>query len=717
MADNGSITQHPDLDQWVEIGADERVTIHTGKVDIGQRISTALAIIAAEELDIDYDRIDVKRTETGIDPNEGMTAGSMSMQLSGNAVRLATATARRHLLSLAAAALEVDADTLEVNDGLIQSRETNRSVTYWELLGGDAFGIPVDQGVTVKAPSDHSKVGQRVIAQGMADIVSGKMEYVHDMQLPGMKHARMVRPPHYHARLSSLTDDIEKRLTEGGITLVRDGSFLAVAGDDEYAVIKAADRVKAAAEWDLGDGLPTKELFEALGENERESLPVWDGKPHDEPVKDLAAPPADAAATLSAEYCKPYHMHGSLGPSAACAVYKGDKLDIWSHSQGIYPLRGALAEAFDMAADDIHIMHTPGAGCYGHNGADDVAYDAAVVARSLPGTPILLKWSRDDEHAWEPYASAMLLKLRGSIDADGNIIDWSHESYADTFNMRPVPGRDGSAAGKLVGANYVASPIERPTPVPSMAPHMGIHRNLDPLYNFPNRRLVKNLVRGLPLRTSALRTLGAFGNVVALEGFMDELAEAAKIDPATFRLRHLDDPRAKELIEVLDARMKADGAGANENRGQGIGFGRYKNVAAYAAVGIEVEVNDAAEVRVLRAWIACDAGEVVDPDGLTAQMEGGLIQTLSWALYEEVTWDRDGVTSRDWDSYPILRFDNVPKVETIMMERPGVPFLGAGEAVSGPGGAALANAIYDAIGVRVRRMPFTPDNIRAAAIN
>lgn len=717
MTGHPSIADHPGLDQWVEIAAEDRIILHTGKVDIGQRVSTALAIIAAEELDVDYDRIDVKRTETGIDPNEGFTAGSMSMQHSGKAIRMASATARRRLLELAAGKLEVDAETLEVEDGLIQSRETNSSVTYWDLMAGQKFDIDVDENAAVKSPDDQTKIGRRVVPKGMKEIVAGKMSYIHDMVLPHMLHARLVRPPHYLATLKSLDEKAIDHLADSNVTLVRDGSFLAVAAVDEYAAVKAAGRVAAAAEWDLKDGLPVGDLYQSLTENERVSLPVKaGGAPVEEPVPQLEAPPADAAATLSARFEKPYHMHGSIGPSAGCALYQEGAMQVWTHNQGVYPLRSAMAEALKLDLESVHVRYVPGSGCYGHNGADDAAFDAALIARAIPDTPILLKWTRDDEHAWEPYGSAMVCEMRASLDRDGKIIDWSHESYGDTFMGRPAPGRAGSPAEKLLSTHYLAEPLDWPLAPPVMGAHVGVHRNLEPLYTIPNPRLVKNLVRGLPLRTSALRTLGAFGNVAALESFMDELAEAAGLSPIEFRLRHLDDDRAKAVIQAVSDKMNADKAGVEDGKGQGIGFAKYKNAAAYCACGIEVEVTDEAEVKLLRAWIAADAGEVIDPDGLTAQLEGGLIQAASWTLHEQVTYNGGGITSREWDTYPIIRFDNIPLVETILMERPGEPFLGAGEAVAGPAGGAIANAIYQAVGLRLRRMPFNADAIQAAAL-
>lgn len=710
-----SLANHPGLDEWVAVGADGRISVKTGKVDIGQRISTALAMIAAEELDVPLGRIDMIRTVTGEAPDEGITSGSNSMMESGHAVRLASATARRHMLALAADHLGVDAETLEVDDGQIRSRDTNRSVSYEELQGDRPFGIDVDPAVDVKDPQTHRIVGEKIAPLGLSDIVTGEYRFLHDIKMDGMRHARVVRPPHYKAKLTSLDDDVVTRLKDNGIETLRDGSFVAVAGPDEYAVIRAAERLFNACTWNAQDGLTEGDIFDSLTGNTRESRPVEnDGVPQDKPVPPLAEPPTAAAVTLEARYDKPYHAHASMGPSAAAAIWSDDGLQIWSHSQGIYFLRDAVAEALGIDPETVRIEHLPGAGCYGHNGADDAAFDAALIARALPGTPVLLKWTREEEHAWAPYATATSMKLRASLDGDGNVIDWSHETYGDTFNMRPRSGPNMAGAARLLSGRYRNDPPPEFIPQPAMIRHMGIHRNLDPLYVFPQKRLVKNLVRDLPLRTSALRTLGAFGNVFALESFMDELAEAAAIDPVTFRLNHLEDARGREVLEAVAERMDL---GADDGIGRGIAFAQYKNLKAYAAVGVELEVTDAAEVKLRRAVLAGDAGEIVDRDGIAAQYDGGFLQAASWTIYEQVTWDRDGITSRDWETYPILGFDNVPEIETVLIERPGVPFLGAGEAVSGPAGAAIANAIYGTTGLRLRRMPFTPDAIRAAAMD
>ena len=709
-----SLANHSGLDEWVSVGADGRVSVRSGKVDIGQRISTALAMIAAEEMDVPLDCIDMVRTVTGEAPDEGITSGSNSMMESGSAVRLAAATARLHMLTLAAEQLGVDIDTLDVEDGLIQSRETNRSVTYAEIQGDKPFGVDVDPNVGIKNPDTHKIVGKKIAPLGLMEIVTGRYRFLQDMKMPGMLHARVVRPPHYNARLKSMNDEIANRLRQNSIEIIRDGSFVAVAGADEFAVIRAAERLFTACDWDDTKALSESDIFECLTDNTRESRPVEnDGVPQDKPVPPLVDPPEEAAATLEARYDKPYHAHASMGPSAGCAIWHNEQLKIWSHSQGIYFLRDAVAEAFDIAPNTVRIEHVPGAGCYGHNGADDAAFDAALVARALPGKPILLKWTREEEHTWSPYATATSMKLRASLDADGKVIDWSHESYGDTFNMRPRSGPNKAGAARLLSSRFRKNSPPEFVPQPAMIRHMGIHRNLDPLYVFPKKRLVKNLVRDLPLRTSALRTLGAFGNIFALESFMDELAEAAGIDPVTFRLNHLEDTRGREVLEAVEARIDF---GASDGIGRGVAFAQYKNLKAYAAVGVELEVNDAAEVKLRRAVLAGDAGEIVDRDGLVAQYDGGFLQAASWTINEEVTWDRDGITSRDWETYPILGFNNVPEIETVLIERPGVAFLGAGEAVSGPAGAAIANAIYNVTGLRLRRIPFTPDVIRAAAM-
>jgi len=711
---NPSLANSPDLDSWIVLASDGTVHVRSGKVDIGQRISTALSVLVGEELEIDPARIIIDPPDTTY-PDEGMTSGSNSMMHSGNALRHAAATARRHLLQRAAAKLNADVAQLTMDDGLISVAETNLSVSYLEALDGAPFGIDVDAAAPLKAPDTYRWIGKAQQPRSLRDMVTGAMTYLHDMTMPDMLHARPVRPPRYGVQLQALDDAAVDRLQGDGFIVVRDGSFLAVAGEDEYAVIKAAERLARAADWD-GPEINADDLYGQLTGNARTSRPVVGGTPQDAPVPPLADPPVAAAKTLTARYDKPYIMHGTIGPSAAMA--KADAsgpLQVWTHSQGIQPLKASMSQALDMDPDDVVIQHVPGAGCYGHNGADDVTFDAVLVARAIPGRHVLLKWTRDDEHAWEPYASAMAMELRASLDADGAVLDWSHESYSDTHLGRPRPTAGGEGPSRLLAALYREDPAPPFHPQPSMANHAGLHRNIDPYYKFAKVRTIKNLVRDLPLRTSALRCLGGYANIFALESFMDELAAETGADPLSFRLRHLDDPRARDVLETAaDAigwfKPRADGVG------RGLAFSRYCNSKTYAAIAVELSVDEAANIQISKAVVAADAGEVADAAGLKMQLEGGFLQAASWTLYEEVTFDPNGITSRDWETYPILKFSQAPPVQVVIVDRPGLPPLGAGEASSEPVAAAIANALCDATSLRVRRLPLSPDNLRATAL-
>jgi CO/xanthine dehydrogenase Mo-binding subunit len=405
-------------------------------------------------------------------------------------------------------------------------------------------------------------------------------------------------------------------------------------------------------------------------------------------------------------------MHASIGPSAALAEWHDGGLTVWSHSQGIFVIRAAIAQALGIERDTVHAIHVEGPGCYGHNGADDVALEAALLARAVPGRPVLLKWMREEEHAWEPYGSPMVVKVQASVDADGRLCDWNHDTWSHTHMYRPLPFGERSA---FIAAWHRERPMPAWEPQPMTFYHAGIHRNADPLYTIPSRRIVKHFVGAAPLRTSALRSLGAYANVFAIESCMDELANAAGVDPLAFRLRHLDDERARAVLTAAAERAGFIGRRRAPSRGHGLAFARYKNQKAYAAVVIEVLVDrDSGQITPVRAVIAADAGQVIDPSGLANQLEGGLIQSTSWTLKEQVQFDRVRVTSTDWESYPILRFPEVPTVETVLVDRPGEPFLGSGEAAQPPTPAAIANAVFDAVGVRLRDIPFTPDRVRAA---
>ena len=713
MTVNPSLAGNPRVEDWIAVRTDGRIELRTGKVEIGQRITTAVALVAARELGVPFERVVMEPARTGRSPDEGYTSGSNSMEQSGHAVRLAAATARHELVARAARRLGVDASTLEVRDGLIRSRETNRTIGFGELVEGAPLSLPVDPEAVPRAGAEGRPHSPRVEPLHLRGTVTGTLRFVHDLQHEGMLHARVVRPPHYHAALEGLADGIEARLESA--RLVRDGSFLAVAAEDEHRALRAAARVAAAARWSSTAKLDERPIRDQLVHNRRESFPVREFRPHDEPVPE---PPPDAPRTVRAVYERPYQMHGSLGPSAALARFSGDHLRVWTHSQGIYPLRAAIAETLGLAPESVEVEHVSGAGCYGHNGSDDAALEAALVARAIPGRPVLLKWSRDDEHAWEPYGPAMRMELSAHLDHAGDVRWWSHETYSDTHVVRARPDGARSQADRFLAPRYLADPVPEPARAPNLTVNGGIHRNATPPYAFPETRIVKHLVHDLPLRVSALRTLGAYANVFAAESFMDELAHAAGADPLDYRRRHLEDPRTRAVLDAAAERFGWAARPAGETAdgsGRGIAVARYKNTKAYCAVAVEARVGDDAVIHLHRAVIAADAGEIVDSDGLAAQLEGGFVQAASWTLLEAVAWDRDGITSRDWESYPIIRFDAIPEVETVLVDRPGEPFLGAGEASCGPAGAAIANAVFDATGVRARRLPLTADHLRAAA--
>jgi CO/xanthine dehydrogenase Mo-binding subunit len=494
----------------------------------------------------------------------------------------------------------------------------------------------------------------------------------------------------------------------GVIRVVRDGSFLAVVAEREEQAVAAMEALRKAATWEDETALPSQEaLPDHLLNQPEQAFLVVDGKPVDGPIPPIETP-AGAAHTLSATYHRPYHMHASLGPSAAVAQLIDGKLTVWTHSQGVYPLRAALARVLGMPEEDIRAIHMDGPGCFGHNGADDAALDAALLARAVTGRPVSLKWTRADEHTWEPYGAATVIKMQASLNTGGDVIDWNHDvwGYTHIGRARSV----GNTSG-LLAAWHLAKPFTRPQPRPIMAPQVGIHRNADPLYTFPRRRIVKHFLADSPLRVSALRGLGSYANIFAIESFMDELAHAVSVDPVEFRLRHLADERARAVIEAA-----AEKAGRRSGgRGRGIAFAQYKNRQSYVAVVVELSVNRASgHIRLERAVVAADAGQIVNPDGVSNQMEGAFIQSASWTLKEQVAFDRHGIISADWYSYPILRFRDAPEIETVLLNRPGQPYLGLGEGAMGPIPAAIANALFDAVGIRLRRVPFTPERVKAA---
>jgi nicotinate dehydrogenase subunit B len=496
------------------------------------------------------------------------------------------------------------------------------------------------------------------------------------------------------------------------LSVVRDGSFLGVIAEREEQAEWAAKALRQAAGWEMGEPLlPQERLVEDMIDQTNESYPVVNGTA----VAGQPIPPLEgarnAARTIWAMYTRPYQMHASLAPSAGAAQWdeEEDRLTVWTHSQGVFPLRATIASVLKMPEENVRVIQVEGSGCYGHNGADDAAFDAVMLARALPGRSVLVRWSRVDENQWEPYGPAMVVKMQASLDADGNHDVWSYAHFG-----RAWP--DAKTSG-LLATWHISKEFKKPKAQPALFSHVGSHRNADPLYTFPKRRIVKHFVPDGPLRTSSFRGLGAYANVFAIESFVDELARAAGIDPVSFRLRYLDDERARAVIEAAaeKADWGKDKPADRESFGRAVAFARYKNRAGYVAVVVELTVDrTSGHIQLERAVIAADSGQIVNPDGLSNQLEGGFVQAASMTLREQVKWDREIVTSVDWESYPILRFADAPVMETVLINRPGGPFLGSGEMSTGPTPAAIANAVYDAIGVRLRDLPFLPERVLAA---
>jgi len=694
----GSLRSNPMLDGWVRVDPTGTITVFTGKCELGQGILTALAQIAAEELDVAYERVEIVSADTARTPNEGMTAGSLSVENSGTALRFACAEARQILLELAAAKLGVAVTNLTVSDGTVTGAG---SVTYWELSREANLEREASAQVQPKLPAEHKIVGRSLPRRDIPAKVTGGAAFVQDLRLPGMVHGRVVRPPRYGATLDSF-DEAKVKAMPGVIAVVRDGSFLGVVARREEQAINARLVLIASAEWSGGSELPDPaKLYEELMSLRSEARVIGE--------KD--APVPAGAKVIEATYHRPYQAHAAIAPSCAVAQFKDGKLAVWTHSQGVFPLRATIARALGLEERDVRCIHAEGAGCYGQNGADDVAFDAAMLARAVDGQPVRLQWMRDDEFKWEPYGPAMTMKVKGAI-AGGRVVDWTFDVWSQSHNMRP-----GAPDGiNLLGSWYLAD-AKQPAPARHAAqPNGAGDRNAITLYDFPRQRTTHHLIMDNPVRTSAMRALGAYANVFAIESFMDELAAAAGIDPVAFRLAHIKDERERAVIEaVAEAAAWKPGEEGGALRGRGIGYARYKTLATYCAVIAEVEVNrTTGVVKVPRIWTSADAGQIINPDGLTNQIEGGVIQSASWTLHEQVRFDRNGILSQDWWNYPILTMPDVPKVETMLIDRPNERALGAGEAAQGPTAAAIANAFAAATGRRIRELPLTPERVKAA---
>lgn len=694
----GSLNDTRFLNNWIRIDAEGNITVFTGKAELGQGIRTALIQVAAEELDVEPGDIELITADTGRTPDEGFTAGSQSMQNSGTAIRHAAAQVRELLLTKAAERFAVPVTELTTTERRVIAPD-GRQTSYGELAAAIDLHVEATPQSVLKAPADFRIMGTPMARVDIPAKVTGGVAYVQDLRLDGMLHARVVRPPSYGATLGKL-DPAPTEAMPGVVSVLRDGNFLAVVAEHEYQAVGAMRQLAVAAQWVEREALPDEaDLPNVLQGLEREVGTVAE-----------AGMPAFAGDVFEATYTRPYQIHGSVGPSCALAIFtEADGLKVWSHTQGVYPDREAIAAMLSLPEDRVQVIHMEGSGCYGHNGADDAAADAALIATKLPGRPVRVQWMREQEHAWEPFGPAMVVKVKGALGADGRIAHWAFDLWSNTHSTRP-----GGAGALLAGIHKETPATPRP-PKLQISPSGNGDRNANPLYVIPNKKIQWHFLPDMPLRVSALRALGAYANVFALESSIDELALLAKTDPVEFRLKHLEDPRARSVV-----RLAADRFGWVKDmaplHGKGFGFARYKNTAAYLALAVEVEIErETGRVRVTRAVAAIDSGQVVNPDGIKNQTEGGILQAISWTLYEAVTFDRTRITSIDWSSYPILRFASVPdSVEVHVIDQPGQPFLGTGEAAQGPTSAAIGNAIRNAIGARLHHLPLTRQRVKAA---
>lgn len=700
-----SFTGAPLLGDWIRVRADGGFDVRSGKVELGQGISAALVQIACTGLGVDAGQVRLIAGDTAVSPDEGYTAGSQSIEVGGAALRHASAAACQVFAAQAAQRLGVAVDQLRVARGIFAASDGRAGVSYSELAGTFSYRelrldqVPLQHAVGAAAAGKEVASGRFLRSDLPAKLTGGG--FIHDMVLPGMLHARVLRGPHSFSRPLTV-DQQALRALVGVEEVLHVGDFLAIGGADESRIAAASIAAERFIEWQLP-------VLPAYGETEavlttlpaETSIPVATGTPS-----------TGAAATrLTRRYSRPYIAHAAIGAACALAAPGGAQqgepwaLTVWSHSQGVFKLRDQIAEALHLEPASVRVIHAAGAGCYGHNGADDVAFDAALLARSWK-RPVRVQWSRRDELSVSPMGSASLVELQAGLDANGMITDLQLQVWSHTHLARPGWGQGIN----LLGAWSSDAAIARPPSLDVPLPTGGGLRNSIPCYELPALEIRHHFLPDAPMRVSALRSLGAHANVFAIESFMDELAVAAGQDPVAFRLRHLQDPRSRTVIETV-ARMcnwSARGHGG-EGSGLGIGFGRYKNRGGYCAVAIAVTVE--AAVKVEQVWAAVDVGAIVHRDGLLNQVEGGIVQALSWSLKESVRWGHEGIVSGSWDDYPILNFDEVPLVSIELIDQAGEPSLGAGEVAAGPVAGALGNAVAHALGVRARHLPFTADRL------
>ncbi len=684
------------LDSWVAIAADGKVTLFCGKVELGTGIQTAMGQIVADELDVAFSRVSVVMGDTQRCLHQGPTVGSLTLYRAGPQIRQACAEARHTLLQIAATRLSAPADTLTVQDGVVSGSDGKR-VSYVELVGGKRFDQKFSGQGKPKAAAAHKVIGQPVPRVELPAKVFGTHEYVQNLRMPGLLHGRVVRPAVFGAS-PVLVDEASVKNLPGNVRVVLRGNFVGVVAEREEQAIRAARALKV--EWGFAPVLPDyKDMPAIVRTTPAEIRSVANTGNVDSAL-------AGAAKRVSAEYDTPFQQHASIGPSCAIADVRADRATLWSPTQASWLTRDSIADVLGMKNSTVNLVWVEGSGCYGHNGADDCTADAALLSQAV-GKPVRLQWMRHDEAQYEPKGPAMGFAMQAALDAQGNIVAWDNRVYSPNHSSRPSGGAGGNTLAGLDTGKRIDVGV------------VGADRNARHSYVFPNNRVTLHLLNGSPLRASALRGLGSPQNTFANESFIDELAAAAAADPIAFRLKHLKDPRAIAVLEEV-RRISGWTERRSDKKGQGRGaaFAQYDNYSGYVGMVIDVVVDrSSGKLRVPKVYVAHDCGQIVNPDGLRNQIEGCVVQTLSRAMSEEVRFNRQGQSTIDWVSYPLMRFPDVPDDIVIsLINRPELPSLGAGEPAASPVFAALANAIFDATGARLRRVPFLPERVKAALV-
>jgi nicotinate dehydrogenase subunit B len=687
-----------EVDGFLAIDRHGNVTVFSGKVDLGTGVRTAITQIVAEELDVPIARVNVIQGDTSLTPDQGPTYGSLSIQNGGTQIRQAAATARRDLLRQAARRLNVNDHELTVAAGVISARRGAHSITYGALVGGRTFALGLDKNAPLKDPASYSLVGRSQPRLDIPDKVTGRFTYMHDFRVAGMVHGRVVRPPAIGATLLSV-DESSVRHVPGFLKVVRQGNFLAVVAENEWGAISAARGLRAT--WSDWQGLPDEnKLWDYVRSTQVTHEDVTSDR------GDVGVALARSQQQLSATYDFAIHTHGSIGPSCAIATFEKDRLTCWSASQATHNLRKQLALMFGMPEADVRVIYIDGSGCYGRNGHEDAAADAALLARAV-GRPVRVQWMRADEHGWDPKGPPTLIDMRAGLDTNGNVTAWYSQFY----------GPDGVAGRvKLIAADLAGMPHES-----QMSPGNIIAGTAVP-YTFPSVKTVARRLATTPFRPSWIRAPGRMQSAFANEAFLDEIAVATRTDPFELRLRYVaNDERAVEVLKRL-ARLSNWGkqtsrkpTGGDTVTGRGMAFVKYEVYRTYVGMVATVEVVRATGVIKARHFaVVQDCGQVINPDGCKNQIEGNVVQTVSRTLIERVRYDRSRVTSIDWQSYPILTFPDVPDIDIELIDRPNETPWGVGEPSSATVSAAISNAVFDAVGARLRSVPFLPEKTLAA---